>query len=54
MYRTDSVCDDVTQQALLRHEPGPLAAVLEVRRLQGLQEMSTQKLEADVRLFFFV
>lgn len=47
---TDGVCDDVTKQALFRHEPGPFAAVLEVQRFQRLQEMPAQELEADVHL----
>lgn len=49
---TDSIRDDVAQEAFFRDKPGSLVTVLEVQRLQGLQEMSTQKLEADVHLLY--
>lgn len=47
---TDGIGDDVTKEAPLRHDPRPLVRVLEVTRLQRLEELPAQQLEADVHL----
>ena len=47
---TDGIGDDVMKEASLRHDPRSLVRVLEVTRLQGLEELPAQQLEADVHL----